>query len=728
MVQTSRRVVLVGNPNTGKSTLFGALSGVSVRTGNYAGVTIEKKVGRLADSDFTVELVDLPGTYSLSPRSPDEFVAVEVLTGVAVGEAVPDLVVCVVNATVLRRNLFLVSQLRELGCPLLVVVNMIDAARSRDLSVDCETLAANLGVPVIAISASKREGIEQLRLAIHEALTSATSVEPIRPLPAAFYEISARVSKQLASQTNLTLAKESRVNLYLIERALLDACGETEKTIIRRSGERAKLILETGRADLKRTLGELNEIECQSRYAWSRQMLEGVLGDGGRESHRVTDWLDSILTHRVFGLFIFAGLMLLIFQSIYAWSGIPMAAIESAQGYLSGLIESVLAPGILRSLVVDGIIGGVGGVLIFVPQIGLLFLFLAILEDFGYMARAAFLVDRIMSLLGLSGKSFLPLMSSFACAVPGVMATRVIENPRDRLATIFVAPFMSCSARLPVYLLLITAFVPATSVIGGFVSLRGLVLLAMYLVGVFVAIPTAWLLKRTVLRGESSPLVLELPEYKWPDWRVIGLRVYEACKAFVIRAGTLIFAASIVIWAAGYLPGNHSRQHELQTLIKTAESDSAQLVIWQTELQGESGRLLEESFLGQLGHVIEPAVKPLGWDWRIGVGAIASFPAREVIIATLGTVYSLGGDVDEENEGLMDALRASTWPDGTPVYNIPVALSIMVFFALCAQCVSTLLVMKRETNSWRWPIFSFVYMTTLAYFGAMLTYQIGMRF
>lgn len=728
MVQTSRRVVLVGNPNTGKSTLFGALSGLSVRTGNFAGVTIEKKVGRLADSDFTVELVDLPGTYSLSPRSPDEFVAVEVLTGEAAGEAVPDLVVCVVNATVLRRNLFLVSQLRELGCPLLVVVNMIDAARSRGLSIDCDTLAANLGVPVVAISASKREGIEPLRSAIHEALASANVVEPIRPLPAAFYEVSERVAKQLASQTNLTLAKESRVNLYLVERALLDACGETEKTIIRRSGERAKSILETGRADLKQSLGELNDIECESRYAWSRQMLEGVLSDGGRESHRVTDWLDSILTHRVFGLFIFAALMLLIFQCIYAWSGIPMAAIESAQGYLSGLVESVLAPGILRSLVVDGIIGGVGGVLIFIPQIALLFLFLAILEDFGYMARAAFLVDRMMSLLGLSGKSFLPLMSSFACAVPGVMATRVIENPRDRLATIFVAPFMSCSARLPVYLLLITAFVPATAVIGGLVSLRGLVLLAMYLVGVFVAIPTAWLLKRTVLRGESSPLVLELPEYKWPDWRVIGLRVYEACKAFVIRAGTLIFAASIVIWAAGYLPGDHSRQHELQTLIETAESDSAQLAIWQTELQGESGRLLEESFLGQLGHVIEPAVKPLGWDWRIGVGAIASFPAREVIIATLGTVYSLGGDVDEENEGLMDALRASTWPDGTPVYNIPVALSIMVFFALCAQCVSTLLVMKRETNSWRWPIFSFVYMTTLAYFGAMLTYQIGMRF
>jgi len=728
MVQTTRRVVLVGNPNTGKSTLFNVLSGLSVRTGNYAGVTIEKKVGRLADAVFPVELIDLPGTYSLNPRSPDEFVAVQVLTGEAAHEAVPDLVVCVVNATLLRRNLFLVSQLRELGCPLLIAVNMMDAARSRGLTINCKQMAANLGVPVVAISASKREGIDQLRAAIHEQLAGASHAAPIRPFPRYFYATSERVAEQLSSEADVKLAAGTEVNRFLIERALLDAGGETERMIIKSSGERAKSIIESGRSELKQSLGELNDIECENRYAWSREMLVGVLSDEGRESHRVTDWLDSVLTHRVFGLAIFAGLMLLIFQCIYAWSSVPMEAIASIQGYLSSLVEGLSSPGILRSLIVDGIIAGVGGVLIFLPQIALLFLFLAILEDFGYMARAAFLVDRMMSLLGLSGKSFLPLMSSFACAVPGVMATRVIENPRDRLATIFVAPFMSCSARLPVYLLLITAFVPATAVIGGLVSLRGLVLLAMYFVGVIVAIPTAWLLKRTVLRGESSPLVLELPEYKWPDWRVIGIRVFDACKAFVIRAGTMTFAASIVIWAAGYLPGDHSRQHELQALIESFEPDSAQVAIWQAELQVESGRLLEGSILGQLGHIIEPAVKPLGWDWRIGVGAIASFPAREVIIATLGTVYSLGGDVDEESEGLMDALRSSTWPDGRPVYNVPVALSIMVFFALCAQCVSTLLVMKRETNSWRWPVFSFVYMTTLAYLGALLTYQIGMQF
>lgn len=406
-----------------------------------------------------------------------------------------------------------------------------------------------------------------------------------------------------------------------------------------------------------------------------------------------------------------------------------MDAIGTAQAWLGDGVSALISPGVLRSLIVDGVIGGVGGVLVFLPQIAILFFFLAVLEDSGYMARAAFLVDRVMSWFGLSGKSFLPLMSSFACAIPGVMAARVIENNRDRFATIFVAPFMSCSARLPVYLLLITAFVPATTLWGGWVSLSGLVLMSMYLVGIVVGIVTAWTLKKTILRGETAPLVMELPEYQWPDYRVVMIRVYEACKAFVIRAGTLIFSASILIWAAGYLPGDHTRQHELQTQLESAGDavPASETAVWSRELKTESARLLEQSLLGQLGHAIEPAVRPLGWDWRIGVGAIASFPAREVIIATLGTVYSLGGDVDETDEGLIDALRRSRWPDGRPVYNVPVALSIMVFFALCAQCVSTLLVMRRETNSWVWPLMSFTYMTTLAYLGALVTYQIGIR-
>lgn len=731
MISVSRRVVLVGNPNTGKSTLFGALSGMHVRTANYPGVTIEKKVGRLADPSMTIELVDLPGTYSLSPRSPDELVAVEVLTGELPGEPDPDLIVCVVNATLLRRNLFLVSQLLELGKPVIVALNMIDAAESRGLAIDTAKLSKNLGVPVFAVSASKRTGIDELRAGIASALAEAPETTAQQPLPEKFYaycdELAGGLSA-LASRSEGSVATKLP-GRYLLERALLDRGGEAERQLIRQLGRPTVELLETTRQQIESDLGTLSDVECDSRYAWARRNMDGVLGEASTIGHRPTERLDAILLHRVGGLLIFGGLMFLIFQFIYAWSGYPMDVITAAQDGLTGAVEEMMAPGMLRSLVTDGIIAGVGSVVIFLPQIALLFLFLAILEDCGYMSRAAFLVDRVMSLFGLSGKSFLPLMSSFACAVPGVMATRVIENRRDRFATIIIAPFMSCSARLPVYLLLIAAFVPAVTYLGGLVSLSGLVLMAMYFVGMVVAIPTAWLLKRTILRGEPAPFVLELPEYKIPAVTVVLSRVWEACKAFLLRAGTMIFAASILVWAAAYWPADHSRRHELQRLVETeAETvDEAQLASWESELQLESGRLLEASFLGRVGHAIEPVVRPLGWDWKIGVGALASFPAREVIIATLGTIYSLGGDVDEESDGLISALQEATWPDGRPVYNLAVALSIMVFFALCAQCVSTLIVIRRETNSWGWPLFSFVYMTVLAYVGALVTYQVTIR-
>ncbi len=756
MQAARRRVVLVGNPNTGKSTLFNALSGLSARTGNYAGVTIEKKIGRLEGVSSPIEVVDLPGTYSLSPRSPDELVAVSVLAGTAAGEPVPDLIVCVVNATIIKRNLFLVSQLRELGLPIIVALNMMDAARARKLDIDCDELSRHLEVPVVPISASRREGIDRLRQTIEHVLVAPQAPPPLKLMPSGFYQAAAKLSERwsnsastadvasgqlnkpnsstataeptavLTSESALLTQASSQVRSYLVQRAILDHGGEVERLLTGRD-EAKRLQLAEVREELRSSLGDLNDLECESRYGWSERMVASVFRTSSEIPHELTDRLDSVLTHRVFGPLCFAAMMLLVFQFIYSWSGVPMGWIEEGQQLCVDVVELFVGPGMLRSLIVDGIIGGVGGVVIFLPQIALLFFFLAILEDCGYMARAAFLVDRIMSLLGLSGKSFLPLMSSFACAVPGIMATRVIENSKDRFATIFVAPFMSCSARLPVYLLLISAFVPSV-LLGGWLSLQGLVLLAMYFVGVLVAIPTAWLLKRTVLHSETAPLVLELPEYKWPDWKVILYRVYEACYAFVVRAGTLIFAASILIWAAAYFPGNHTAQFRLERILANAEDlSSDQLNETELKLNQENARLLEVSFLGRAGKMIEPIVRPLGWDWRIGVGAIASFPAREVIIATLGTVYSLGGDVDEEDAGLMDAMKASTWPDGRPVYNLPVALSIMVFFALCAQCVSTLLVMKRETNSWRWPVFSFTYMTTLAYLGALFTYQISSR-
>ncbi len=716
------RVALVGNPNTGKSTLFNALAGMNVRTGNYPGVTIEKKTGLCELETGKITLVDLPGTYSLAPRSPDELVAVEVLTDNFTQPGGVNLIVCVVNALLLQRNLFLVSQLLELGKPVVVALNMIDVAESRGMQIDVKRLSEQLGVPVVATSAAKRTGIDELKETISQQLNNIPKQhERSRILPPEFYSSVERFRESLLATSNKRNA--SLPDDYLLERMVLDRGGEPETQVISKFGPAAAESLAKTREELTKALGDPIDIECNARYAWAKAKLESVFKDDSRPSSRVTDRLDAILTHRIIGLVCFVFTMFLIFQSIYTFAAWPMDLIDAATSGLSDAVCSVMEPGKLRSLITDGIIAGVGGVLIFLPQIALLFLFLALLEDCGYMARAAFLVDRIMTTFGLSGKSFLPMMSSFACAVPGVMAARVIENRRDRFATIMVAPLMSCSARLPVYLLLIAAFIPSTTYLAGWLSLPAIVLMSMYLVGVVVAIPVAWILKKTLLRGEVAPFVLELPEYKVPSAKVVLSRVWAASKAFVIRAGTLIFAASILIWFAGFWPGDHTKQYQMEAELDALQEPSEAKQALIVELNAESSRLLENSLLGRTGHLIEPVVRPLGWDWKIGVGVLASFPAREVIIATLGTIYSLGGDAEEE--GLVGALQASTYDDGTPVYSVPVALSVMVFFALCAQCVSTLLVIRRETNSLFWPILSFSYMTLLAYFGAWLTYAVS---
>ncbi|MGI9468771.1 MAG: ferrous iron transport protein B [Rubripirellula sp.] len=716
------RVALVGNPNTGKSTLFNALAGMNVRTGNYPGVTIEKKTGLCELETGKITVVDLPGTYSLAPRSPDELVAVEVLTDNVTQPGGVNLIVCVVNALLLQRNLFLVSQLLELGKPVVVALNMIDVAESRGMQIDVKRLSEQLGVPVVATSAAKRTGIDELKQAIAQQLgTTPEQHKRTRILPPEFYKSVARFRDSLIatnSEKNAHLPDD-----YLLERMILDRGGEPETQVIAKFGPSAAEALNKTRAELTKALGDPIDIECNARYAWAKTKLESVFKNDSRPSSPVTDRLDAILTHRVLGLVCFVFTMFLIFQSIYTFAALPMDLIDAATSGLSDAVCSVMEPGQLRSLITDGIIAGVGGVLIFLPQIALLFLFLALLEDCGYMARAAFLVDRIMTTFGLSGKSFLPMMSSFACAVPGVMAARVIENRRDRFATIMVAPLMSCSARLPVYLLLIAAFIPSTTYLAGWLSLPAIVLMSMYLVGVVAAIPVAWILKKTLLRGEVAPFVLELPEYKVPSPKVVLSRVWSASKAFVIRAGTLIFAASILIWFAGFWPGDHTNQYRMEAELDAMQEPSLARQALIADLNAESSRLLENSMLGRTGHLIEPIVRPLGWDWKIGVGVLASFPAREVIIATLGTIYSLGGDAEEE--GLVGALQASTYDDGTPVYSVPVALSVMVFFALCAQCVSTLLVIRRETNSLFWPFLSFSYMTLLAYFGAWLTYAVS---
>ena len=714
------KVALIGNPNTGKSTLFNALAGLRARVGNYPGVTVEKKVGRVRWDNRDIDLIDLPGTYSLSPRSLDELVSVDVLLGRQQDVGQIDAVVCIVDASNLERNLYLLSQILELKLPVVLVLNMCDVASACGTAVDREALAEKLGVVVVQTEAHRRVGLDALQQAIIES-AARDGIEPPALFPEEFYTERDQLSALLAEWN------EPAMPGYLMERMLLDVGGQVETQLAERQPERGLAALTAARERLKEAGCRIPMTEARVRYAWAREMLTGVVTKSTERRVTTSDKIDKILTHRLGGLLIFCGMMFVVFLSIFTWAEPFMEAIGTAQGWVTDVVTGLMSPGALRSLLVDGVIAGVGGVIVFLPQIAFLFFFLAILEDCGYMARAAFLMDKLMTRIGLSGKSFVPLMSSFACAIPGVMATRVIENRRDRMVTMLVAPLMSCSARLPVYVLLIALFLPSEKWLE-----RGLVMFAMYSLGVVVAIVVAWLLKKTFFKGETPPFVMELPSYKWPSPRIVLHRVYDRSKAFVTRAGTLIFATTVIVWACAYFPGDHSELNAVVTELEqldSTESPDEDRVAALSERQNElSAELIEGSLLGQMGHAIEPVVKPLGWDWKIGVGAIASFPAREVIVATLGTIYSLGSEVDEEDAGLLGAIRNSEWPDGRKVYNTPVALSVMVFFALCAQCAATLMVIRRETNSWRWPFFTFVYMTVLAYAGAFVTYQVGMMF
>ncbi|MDB5347573.1 MAG: feoB [Schlesneria sp.] len=753
----SLTVAVIGNPNTGKSTIFTALTGMHSLIGNYPGVTVEKKIGNFRHQQQDVRLVDLPGTYSLSPRSLDEMVSVEVLLGRQAEVGRIDAVVCIADASNLERNLYLVSQVLDLGLPTVLVLNMWDVAQSRGITIDVEKLSQTLGIPVVPCEAHRHRQIDAVKDAVL-SVAGKNGVESPRVFPAAFYD----EGKQLGSQ--LRDWGEPDVPFYVTERLLLDVGGQIESTFAARFSTRLTEVLAAARERLKASGFRVPAAEAKARYAWSRQVLTGIMVVPQQQQVTASDHLDRWLTHKVWGLTVFVLIMFVVFQSISTLAAPVMQLCEMGQQIAGDWVSSLMSPGPFRSLLVDGVIAGVGGILVFLPQICFLFFFIALLEDCGYMARAAFLMDKLMTKVGLSGKSFVPLMSSFACAIPGIMATRTIENRRDRMVTILVAPLMSCSARFPVYTLMIAAFFPDIAWAGGWITLRGVLIFVMTFFGAFVAIPVAWLLKKTMFRGETPPFVMELPSYKWPSAHIVLLRVYESARAFVIRAGTLIFATSILIWAASYFPGDHTELNRLQEQVDEAKvslnteiSEKAELEKQKSTLSQKgsapelteidqklaaiesklepletlittknamSEHLLETSYLGRFGKTIEPAVKPLGWDWRIGVGVLASFPAREVIVSTLGTIYSLGGDVDEADSGLQNALRESKWPDNRPVYSIPVAISIMVFFALCAQCVSTLMVIRRETNSWGWPLFTFTYMTVLAYIGAFLAYRL----
>jgi ferrous iron transport protein B len=708
------RVALIGNPNTGKTSLFNTLTGLRQRVGNYSGVTVEKKTGTWVLSDGQkVELIDLPGTYSLSAKSIDERIAVDVLSGHMDGQPTPDLVIVVVDAENLQRNLFLASQLSELDVPMVIALNCWDVAERKGLKIDGKLLERRLGVPVVPTVANRRGGADELGAAVLRAVE--TRPKMIRPnWPEAVKQSIEHLRVELVEENGEAL-KDGELMRLLFDR---------DSAVRRRLGTpmpEAERIIKSARDILHRGGYNPDAAESLLRFRFLSPLLLDIIERQANMKQRSrSESIDQLLLHRFWGLCVFVGMMYVVFQSVYTWAGPFMSLIEGATGWLQGLASGALtSTPVLQSLVVDGVIGGVGAFVVFLPQILILFLFIALLEETGYMARAAFLMDKLFQWCGLNGKSFVPLLSSYACAIPGIMAARTISDPKTRLITILIAPLMSCSARLPVYVLLIGAFVeprygPAVA---------GAVLFAMHFVGALCAAPLAYLLNQSLNRGRpAQPFVMELPTYRVPRFKSLLWRMYESGKDFVIRAGTVIFAMTVIIWALLYFP----RPAELENDIARQYAGASQEAI----AEEVDAAYLEQSYMGRFGKFVQPVFAPAGYDWKITVGVLASFPAREVIISTLGITYALGGEVDEESEGLREAFERAKWESGPragePVYNLAVALSIMVFFALCMQCGATVAVIAKELN-WGWALASFFGLTAIAWVAAVLVYQVTIR-
>ena len=692
-------VVTLGNPNTGKSTLFNCLTGLRQKVGNYPGVTVEQVSGLTEVGGRQVRLVDVPGTYSLAAMSPDEMIAVDVLRGGIADLPPPAAALIVVDATNLRRNLFLASQILEAGVPALIALNMVDRLGSEGVRLDIETLSQRLGVPVIAISAAKGTGIDDLKNALDGVLRA--PAVPHLVLNQALEDAVAALAARLAARGTEASAIELR-------RALIDAGGYAEQRLTQRVGPE----LETWLVELRQRVGggrNLATLEARDRYSWIQAQLKGVEERGATQRHAAVDSADKLLNHPVLGTLLFALVMAMVFQAVFAWAAPLVDAIDYLTSALGGAVGASLPPGLFNRFITEGVIAGVGSVVVFLPQIIILFTFIIILEDTGYMARAAFLMDRAMRALGLSGQSFIPMLSSFACAVPGIMGTRVIANRHDRLATIMAAPFMTCSARLPVYSLLIAAFVPARYFLGGMINLQGLVLLALYMLGIGGGALTAWLISRLYWSRAKARFLLEMPPYRMPNLRAVLTKLLSRAVTFLQRAGTIIFCVALVVWVLASFP----REEVAPAGVNSADFAAQQL---------------SDSYLGRLSRSVTPLFEPLGWDWKVTAAVIASFPAREVVIAALGTIYAVDATTeDNANSTLSSRIRAAKHADGRPVYTLPMVCGLLIFYALCLQCVSTIAVMRRETGTWRWPLFAWVYMSSLGYLGAYLAFTFGSR-
>ncbi len=719
-------VLVAGNPNAGKTTLFNAITGAFAKVGNYPGITVDKVEKQIDIDGQPARFVDLPGSYSLTARSEEERVAVEAILSET--EKASALVV-VADATTLRRGLYFATQLLDTGIPAVLALTMMDDARKASLGVDLERLAQALGCPVVPLCAPRGEGLAELRLAVKQALSEPSSPpagyrkreggEPT-PLGKAEAAITAVEEAYAREPGSLLPPKKARARAAWA----LVSLGGDELTGV---PEGVRAAVDDARKKVSDAGFDLDAEIVGARYRAVDALLDEVLTPSPSQKRRISQRIDDVLVHPLWGLVIFAAVMFAVFQTLFAWATPFADLIETGVNAAKAFTKTAIPPGPFNDLVADGVIAGVGNVLVFVPQIALLFVFLTILEDSGYLARVAFVIDRVMAKVGLNGRAFVPMLSGFACAIPAVMATRTIESRRDRLLTMLVVPLSSCSARLPVYVLLTAVVFDPDRKLLGFLAPGALALFAMYVLSVVFSLGAAFVIGRTVLKGPRPTLVLELPVYRMPRPFNVARATWQRVRRFLVDAGTIILALTIVLWGLLNYPRNAesvARFEAMRAATAAIEDESAkteQLAAIDAE---ESGDRLRNSVAGKVGHVIEPAIQPLGFDWKIGVGILGAFAAREVFVSTLGLVYDVQ-EATEETPSLKDALKQAKHADGRPVFTPLAGVSLMVFFVLAAQCMSTLAVVKRESGSWKWAGFMFAYMSGLAYVVTLLVYQGG---
>jgi ferrous iron transport protein B len=701
------KIALIGNPNAGKSSLFNTLTGLNQKTGNFPGVTMDKLTGIWElEPNRKVEVLDLPGIYSIYPKSIDEELVINIL-GNPTNPDYPDMAIVVADASNLKRNLLLFSQVRDLGIPTVLALNMVDVAENQGFVINSIKLARELNIEVAEINAKKGIGVNGLRLAVEKTLKNRYASNDGLPLPVG-EDLLADITEQFGE------TDPYRSLLWLMEHDRMKMFTDKQRIGFDRIQEKYHFDAKSYKtSDTVKRYEALSDIVERCVINLNRQWDAPPV-------KTMTDRLDKFFLHPVGGYLIFLGILFLMFQAVFTWATYPQDAIDGGVAQLNNYLKEILPASALTGLLTDGLIAGIGGVLIFVPQIAFLFFFISMLEETGYMSRVMFIMDKLMRRFGLNGKSVVPLMSGVACAVPAIMSTRSIGSWKDRLITIMVTPLMSCSARLPIYTVLIALVVPEKSTLFGMFNLQGLALFGLYLLGFFMAILSAWVMKLLLQVKEKSYFIMELPTYKSPRFKHIALSIYNSVKAFVFEAGKIIVAISIVLWVvASYGPGDSLANVEKTVRDSNPTLDESAIV---NKVAAEK---LEQSYAGHFGHFIEPIIKPLGYDWKIGIALITSFAAREVFVGTMSTIYSLGGEVDDENATIKNRMRAEINPaTGKPMYDTALGFSLLIFYAFAMQCMSTLATTYRETKSWKYPTIQFVYMTTLAYLSAFIVYQL----